>query len=622
MSDVYNITDRIGLGDLAKVEDDRNQKRIEEGKGFLDTSTGFEGVRLYAMVNLLDAFEGKDTYAKLFSWYREMIDKGVFTAQTLNQQDAISTFFAEEYGADIIPYWQQWGVEVSKEVRDKIITSTHNHFSILKDVATDKTEEIMEGEQTDRKYGLVSEQTLAEYGVKSDVNITYDIEEPQLLENKMLLLEKEGKVVYQIKITDGKASFSNIPTGSYVIRSPFLERYSTEYRYYTFKNGTNDLTIEYQPLQKFDENTYYPMQLKIIGVNGTDGIRLTFSNNNHTAVLYRGGANLGNHGFPTDQVFMSVKFQKPNGDLIWGQDIYGGSTIDDNHFFSATKVPDVTYDDLEYGSTISITTERPDFVKVISLNTNSVMTSYQTTSKDLTFTLTARGLEPEYLQDFDFTDAFYGSVKDTMVQRLNSLMQYFSDNPDQLNAKCFSSAEKNSFIEGYLNLKEEDRAPYTDTYNPILVGGKPTITLSKTEFESDEEIDFAQLITAFDYEDGYIDLNDTNFLVNPESDLSMPGTHQIEIQVTDSEGNVSSQTFEITVKAKPVQEPVDDPQEEPGEEDHTEDPEEEQKGEEPTNSNLAWIIIGCVAGGILLCGAGFAVFMAMKKKKIRKIENK
>lgn len=588
MSDVYNITDRIGLGDLAKVEDNRNQKRINEGKGFLDTTEGFEGVRLYALVNLLDAFEGKETYAKLFSWYREMLDKKVFTANTLNQQDAISTFFAQEYDADIIPYWQQWGIEVSKEVRDKIITTTHNHFSILKDVATSKTEEIMEGEQTDRKYGLVAEQTLAKYGVKSDVNITYDIAEPQLLENKMLLLEKEGKIVYQIKITNGKANFSKIPTGSYVIRSPFLERYSTEYKYYTFKNGVNDLTIKYQPIKRYDENTYYPMQLKILGVRGTDGLRLTFSNNNHTAVLYRGAADLGNHNFSTDQIFMSVKFQKPNGESIWEHNIYGGSTADNAHYFSAVKVPDITYDDLEYGSTISITTERPDLVKVISLNTNSVMTSYQTESKEITFKITERGLEPQYLQDFDFTDAFYESVKDSMVQRLKSLSKYFQDNPDQLDAKCFSSAEKNSFIEGYLNLKEQDRTPYIDTYNAILVGGKPMITLSKTEFEYSKNIDFAQYITAFDYEDGYIELNNTNFMVKAASDLSMPGIHQIEIQVTDLEGNTSSQTFEITIKAKP----------------------------EPT-FNSTWIIIGCAVGGILLCCTGFAIFVAKKKEKTK-----
>ena len=60
------------------------------------------------IVNLFDHFEGGETYAKMFKWYREQINNG----RTLTNQDAYVEAIADIYNFNIIPYMESWKIKI------------------------------------------------------------------------------------------------------------------------------------------------------------------------------------------------------------------------------------------------------------------------------------------------------------------------------------------------------------------------------------------------------------------------------------------------------------------------------------------------------------------------------
>ena len=474
------------LSEMVNLEnvEDKYMKIINDNGSLTKTDVS---TRLYAMINLLDSFEGEKTYAKLFSYVREKVDDGTIKIGD-PQQDFYSLFFADIYKTNILPFWDEIGVSISYDVQKAVMERAEKHYSILHNSVNDeeKLEEVLAGENEKLKYKLVSDEVLEKYGIKSSLKLNLNISDPSDLSGKKVLLEKNGKAIYQAEIKNSKVNFEDINSGTYIIRFPILKNYSIGFEYAYLKAGESELTFDYT---EKDNATYTPLKIIIAGVAGTNGYTLTFSKNNTHAHLLLWPSNMGNQSDAwkkeTDRTFISATIESPSGEIVDERIIKGGE------FFTLTANTNLDFD-IEIGTKIKIFTELPGNVGVWLVNTNERLTEYNDTAKNFTFLVTKNGIMPEYKSHFNMSDVLYEHQRDYFLQNMEEIKEYFDGKDGVLDAKYFSVDEKDKYIECYEKLQEEDRQEYTDLYNKILAGGKPQITVLKSEItvNQGEDIDF------------------------------------------------------------------------------------------------------------------------------------
>ncbi len=608
---------------LRKHEEDlRNQDRLN-GKIFTQTSLQ---TRLYALINLLDYFEGPDTYAKMFRWYRERMLSGEFKTNTPNQ-DMYALFFAEVYNTNILPYWNQWGLQVNETTIDTVAKASKS-ISILKDSAGDKYTDIINGEHlnfsTD-KYKPIADSILKEYGVLSNFSVTIYIDNTDALRNRQFFLEQGGVIQYQKSIIYGTVEFTDIATGSYYLRAPAITGYQREIKYVTLKQGQNYAEITYTPV---DITGFHSTILGIRGV-WDHGYKLQLDN--RTA---QGGyadhptqgkitltnAELDQRGDSAwvskpKEVYASVRVLDTHGNIVHYADVKG------NGFFNDSSTPIETTVPLDVGYIVEVYTHAPIRIQVLSSITNQKMDEFEyigprpvnSIYKEFYFTykiikegfqivkyqaMPEKGsTEAEYTgtthKDFVAADIIYNSIKNLTIAELDKLNAYFEQNPQNLENKGIDELLKQSYISNYYKLQEVDRAPYTEILDKILKGGLPTITVIKDNIVVDKMTDlvFSQYISVFDNEDREIQLTTSNHLIESSGDLSKAGSYVITLHVYDADGNMSTCSLNVKIL---------------------------NETKAPSKNVLSIVLI---VGGILLVLAVVAIvlFLCLSKKKKAKI---
>lgn len=172
----------------------------------------------------------------------------------------------------------------------------------------------------------------------------------------------------------------------------------------------------------------------------------------------------------------------------------------------------------------------------------------------------------------------------------------------------------------YDNLNEEDRIQFSDFCQKIGKGNPPVVTLltKRTEIYVGEEIDLLALISASDVEDLYIDVTSNSVSVNTTLDNRKQGIYSVTYTVVDSDGNASSATLEVEVKAKinPPSPGEGDPDKPngPGEN----EPKNDNPGNETDNVKLGkTAIIGIVSAAVfaLIFAVSAIIFVRKKNRK-------
>ncbi len=533
------------LGKLDATEEARNAAR--------SSGTPLNRVevveRLYAIINLFDGVakeenlkSGAEVYAGMFSYYREQLQKGAFTSSTPNQ-DVYARYMASAYNINILPYWNAWHLEVSEETRE-IVSSATKALGVLADEAGDKLEEVMKGENATLKYGLIDESKLAKYGVKGDLTVVAAIDEPLVLEDKTLTLERGGKTV-EAAFQGGKATFDGLEAGSYLVHPPVRFDYAYETEYVTVNAGTNtaELAFTYAP-----QIGYHPTRLKIRGVYDTVGYYLTLSDENRKGTIQLGGANLGNQteewkGKP-DEVFASVTIRNKLGKIVDERVVKG------NGYFAATAVPNVEVE-LGYGYTVEVFTHRPEYVRVLSLLTNQEISEYnENTTQTRVYEITREGLLPRFIEGFSVEDALYNAAKETLKAQAESAAAALQNDSALLENALRGRAEKRSFLESYDRLRPEDRTAL-DALAKKLRGGVPKITLAqelvRLEHATDE-LDWSRYLSATDEEDGAIALKAGSLRVLTDFDHTRAGVYDVTLAVSDSDGNEARCSLTLVVE--------------------------------------------------------------------------
>lgn len=544
---LYKKQDDWMGGSLSKIEENLNQKRLNSASIFHNQDGTYTNVseKLYFIINLLDSFEKEETYAKMFSYYRKILSELGNDKYTISE--IYAKFFASEYKANIIPYLKVWGLSVSSEVESEILKNKLTTYVTPYDyLSLDELSTLKEKENISLSFGLVAEDIVKKYASKKKATIKFEIDDEGKLFKKTLAIRKNGRILKIVKLSSLENVFDDLEIGLYEIVIPNIFGYKQESSHFLVVGEDNN-TFTYTYKKEIDD-LLHPTKIFIRGIYPTLGYSLNFSSDYKKGSISLRGANLGNQNDvwknKPDEVFVSVKIIKKNGEIISNLEVKG------NGYFSDLKL-DNTEISLEYGDKVVIYTEKPEYVLVYSSisKNNTPIEAYSVKDKLIEYEITIDGLKLLNKKDFNTKDVLYSTIKDELFATIDN---YFaSTNEEELDNIRINFEDKNEVYLTYLKLSEEDKIKYESRIMKMILGGTPTIKLKSSEtsykFNSKDEIDLYSLITIEDNEDIVIESNEENVEIVSNIIKNRPGNYKVKYIVRDSNNNISDLVIDVEI---------------------------------------------------------------------------
>jgi hypothetical protein len=529
------------LGKLPNIEDSKNTARFKEGYSF--TSDSNLDVKLYMLINLFDTFEGANTYAKMFSWYREKLNDGTLSTNKEANQDIYVLAIADLYNVNIIPYMEAWSLTISDSVKEEVYSENYPLYGILKDtVSDDALNTVMNGEGITAKYSVVSSDIFTKYNITGTLNLNISIDNLDKIKGKNILIKNGTEIVKKITIDSLNMTISDLPAGYYTLQMPIVTGYSQEYMYVQIKdNEKNNYTYKYLNNEDNSYDNSYSVILK--GYYDTYGYKLTFTNNFKKATISFGGAGYININKA------SVTIYDKNGNKISSEEKgYDdkGNLVDGGIYFNFNKG---SYDiNIESGYVIEITHSNAT-KKVVWTNnlTNSQVNELTPQSTTTRYVVTDNGIKLENMSDGESQNISYKYLKEYLMNIIEEYKKTVTE--DELNNRFIKIESKSKVINAYNNLRAEDQTDYAELITKIKQGGIPTITVlkEKLEYAKEEKLDLYSFISAIDNEDGKIDINDKTTNIETTLNTTKPGNYDVIYKVSDSDGNIAQHTLQITI---------------------------------------------------------------------------
>ena len=531
-------------GTLQSVENARNTPRLNGNAIF--AASGYNDEKLYVLLNLFDAFEKQDTYAKMFSYYRDLMLNKKQTNFTI--AEVYTMFFAETYGANIMPYLDAWKIKIGDKLARNIMQMDLEAYLIPGDITSGETlEEIKQNENISLTYGLTKESIIQKYDLPANLTLNIEIDNFDAIKNKRVYIYKNGSFVQDVKIDEKTLKFYNLDVGTYEIRLPIDFGYDNDYLFVTLASGENEVTYNYTKTLIKDNYKYHQSRLVIWGRHmsaGSIGCEIKLSNNNRTATISYSGADLGNRVAPytttkLNDTFILLQILDNAGSVVFEREVKG------NEYFntSAQTLPDI---EIKPGYKLKLYTEKPNYVRVYSIETNNELSVYNSSEKNLEYEITEFGLKM-LGKDFDEEEILY---KDTKAKYINILESYKQNaTAKELANRRINTKQKLEVMSAYNALKDEDRQEYDELVAAIKKGGSPVVTIEKTQITVDkyEDYNFYALLKITDNEDGIIKSDADSVKVIGFNNRNV-GWQTVTLKVSDSDGNTQNITLNVQVK--------------------------------------------------------------------------
>ena len=301
------------LGSLSGIEQKINAKRLN-GTTFSELAVNEQ---LYFLVNFLDTYNAKDTYARINQiWRRALRDKRNITAQ-----DAYVLAVNELYNANTAPYFESWGLSISDSVKKEIAGSTILYP--LADMVNDtkKAQTIRQELSKEGMYSLVSGNELSKYNMSGSVKISLAIDDVDELIGKKITIQNGENYKKEITITGSDVLLKDISAGAYEIKLPVPKKNIYEYEQLVFvvvKNGKIDeKNIKYE-----NKTATAPIVDTVIRFNGLgDGnfATITFKDANTMRIVSKSASP---HYYFTDE-YACIKVYNAQNELIYSRSYVG-----------------------------------------------------------------------------------------------------------------------------------------------------------------------------------------------------------------------------------------------------------------------------------------------------------
>ncbi len=214
------------LGESA--ENRRNPKTTF--MGIIDGAWNY-GESLFMFVNVLDKLGPENTVSAMHTQYRKYYYENKMHTSS---SDVIIDSFSRAGGYNVIPYFEGWHIEPSKQKESQIYDMDLPMVYYLKNLIADeeKCEEIRENLGLNGIYSLVSTDDLADTGYKSKVEFQISIDNIAQIQNRNILIKNGEKIVKEVCVT-GETISVELPVGIYEVELPAprasVYQYGNEY---------------------------------------------------------------------------------------------------------------------------------------------------------------------------------------------------------------------------------------------------------------------------------------------------------------------------------------------------------------------------------------------------------
>lgn len=426
-----------------------NKLRIDKGKNFSNYGSGaYDGAseRLYAVVNLLDGFEGLKTYAKIFQWYRSEVNAG----RDYDNQDVYARAIAAIYGVNVIPYLEKWGLRVSDATKSALYDRDLPLANMLGEILNgDNLAKAKSTMSSKRTWQVVKNKDLPD--VASSLTVRFEIDKSQLFEGKSVSLKSGDKTVATARISGAKATFTGIPVGTYVLQLPILSDYESGYNWVDVKDTGSEVKYVYRP---FSSQILPNLKLRLAGIYHTFGYQLQFARDMKSAKIAFRGSSMGNAA-------PAVKIFDTKGVLVDTQVVTKAS--DGNYYFNHSQgTKNIS---LQKGYRIEVSHHAPGNVTVFDENTNTVVAGLNPKTKTTTYIVEPYGLRLTSQNEDQAREMYYQKLKEPAVKTIRN---YQNSVRDEILADPYKDlGTKNQVRKAFAMLRGPHQAQFADFIEKI-----------------------------------------------------------------------------------------------------------------------------------------------------------
>lgn len=414
--------------------------------------------QLYIMINLLDSFEGEKTWGKINSWYRE------HKATNMPNYDVMATVIAEEYGANIIPYFEAFGIHVSDDVRENLYESDLQLVSMAKDLVGDQTSTLKTNGVIDYDYKIVKNDEIASLKLSGNLKVNVKMDDVSLVEGQESILYDGTKAVAKGVVKNGVVEYTDVPVGTYRLAMPVRPAgaYGSDYAYVTVTEQGQEMDYTYTKLDEVKYNNQ--MWLGISGIHDTYGIKVS-NNGNGTVTITPRGAKLANSDAGK---IAEVTILNENNKVVY-------TTKAENSYYFDKSNEKVSTIEVKDGYKIKLYHVSPTSrVKVFSTLTGDLIEELVPTNQSSTYVVTKNGFKLENMTDKEFNALEYANLKNALTKEIDNYLDQVT--PEALNNDEKDLVTKNKVLSAIMSLNEEDiTVEYKELYDAILFGHDFTV---------------------------------------------------------------------------------------------------------------------------------------------------
>ncbi len=523
---IYDYNDDW-LGKIPAIEKSFNAKRL--------AGTTFNNLelneRLYVLINLLDTYDPKKTYAEINKIWRRAKQEG----NNITNQDAYVLAYAKLYNVNVIPYFESWGLEISENLKKDLVNLPI--LSSMGDLITDDANLAHAQSELQKEgiFSLVTNQEVASLGLTSKATYQIQIDNLEELKGKKIIITNNQNYKKEVEIQSETITIDNVPVGMYEIILPVPKNnvYNyNKYNYIAIKEGEESTyTFVYtNTSNNVSEFLALDQYIEFRGLGDSLFAKVTFDEKNIN-ISYNGQP----HVYFPKQVYASLKILNPNNTVVWEKAFMG----DESYKSNSETIP------YQYGYKLVINHLEINRLKIKSTFLNKEDTYLtKVANQDNVYIIGKYGL-------YQTTEAdSYNHYKEKIDDYAAFLKENLSEN--ELLNKEVESQKKRVLNNSILYLEDKDKQTYKEKYLNLYNGSKPELNNQEITFYQNETINLFALLKGKDLEDGIFNLNERNFSYSAipldKSAKPMIGNHNISYELKDSDDNKITGTLVVIIK--------------------------------------------------------------------------
>lgn len=176
-------------------------------------------LKLFAYINILNKIGMKEALSNTYSYCRYLTEtKGMSNKTAI---DIIVKGFSDGTGYNVIPYFEDWKLEISEYVKKEIYNKNYPIVYYIRDLVSSDSEaqSIKNRLNYPWNFSVVENKDINYLGYTGALKINLSDEQINALSGSQILLKSGNNIIKQADINSKMITFSNIPIGVYEVET-------------------------------------------------------------------------------------------------------------------------------------------------------------------------------------------------------------------------------------------------------------------------------------------------------------------------------------------------------------------------------------------------------------------